>query len=95
MEPSPFALYATEAGRVAIDGIRRAAPELDRASDPTDKRDAVRRAVAATKDFGGINGSWSFNRYGDINHSATSGFKAVRWTENPLGCRFQFDSIIE
>src|SRR5262245_11345567 len=47
MEPTAFALYAAEAGRVAIDGIRRAAEELDRASDVANKRDAVRRAIAA------------------------------------------------
>src|SRR5262245_25052959 len=36
-EPTAFALYAAEAGRVAIDGIRRAAAELDRASNIADK----------------------------------------------------------
>lgn len=93
-EPTAFALYATEAGRVAIDGIRRAAAELDRTTDPTEKRDAVRRAIAATRNFDGINGTWSFDRNGDIDQTATSGFKVVR-AETPLGCRFQFDTIVE
>src|SRR5262245_41870264 len=52
-EPTAFALYAAEAGGVAIDGIRRAAAELDRASNIADKRDLVRKAIAATKSFNG------------------------------------------
>lgn len=92
-EPTAFALYAAEAGRVAIDGIRRAAAELDSTSNLADKRDAVRRAIAATRNFDGINGTWSFDRNGDVDHSTTSGFKAVR-SERPLGCTFQFEAII-
>jgi len=95
MEPTTFALYAVEAGRLAIDGIRRAAAELDRASDPTDKRDAVRRAVAATKNFDGINGIWSFDRFGDVDLNTMSGFKVVRSAESSPGCRFQFESVVE
>jgi branched-chain amino acid transport system substrate-binding protein len=84
VEPTAFALYAVEAGRVAIDGIRRAAAELDCASEVAERRDAVRRAIAATKNFGGINGTWSFDRNGDIDLDTTSGFKVVR-AESPLG----------
>ena len=94
VEPTAFALYAVEAGRVGIDGIRRAAAELERTSDVTDKRDAVRRAVAATRDFDSINGTWSFDRNGDVDQTTTSGFKVVR-AETPLGCRFQFETIVE
>ena len=93
-EPTTFALYSVEAGRVAIDGIRRAASELDRTRDLSDKRDAVRRAVAATRDFDGINGTWSFDRNGDVDLSTTSGFNVVR-AESPLGCRFQFETVVE
>ena len=93
-KPTAFALYAVEAGRVAIDGIRRAASELDRTRDLWDKRDAVRRAVAATKDFDGINGTWSFDRNGDIDLNTTSGFNVVR-AESPLRGRFQFETIVE
>src|SRR5262245_33793210 len=60
VEPTAFALYAAEAGRVAIEGIRRAAAELDRTSELADRRDAMRRAIAATRNFNGINGTWSF-----------------------------------
>src|SRR5262249_18189775 len=50
-EPTGYALYTVEAARVALDGIRRAAPEIDRATDLTAKREAVRTAVAATRNF--------------------------------------------
>jgi branched-chain amino acid transport system substrate-binding protein len=93
-EPTYFALYAVEAGRVAIDGIRRAASELDRTSDLSDKRDAVRRAVAATRAFDGITGTWSFDRNGDVGLETMSGFNVVQ-AEPPLGCRFQFETIVE
>jgi branched-chain amino acid transport system substrate-binding protein len=94
VEPTAFALYAAEAGRVAIDGIQRAAAELDHASDLGDKRNAARRAIAATRNFDGINGSWSFDRNGDVDHTTISGFKVVR-AESQLGCRFQFEAIVE
>jgi branched-chain amino acid transport system substrate-binding protein len=94
VEPTAFALYAVEAGRVAIDGIRRAAPDLAGARGLADKRDAVRRAIAATRNFDGINGAWSFDRNGDVDHSTVSGFKVVR-APGPLGCQFQFDTIVQ
>ena len=93
VEPSTFALYAVEAGRVAIDGIRRAAADLDHANNSTGKRDAVRRAIAATRNFAGINGTWSFDRYGDVDLNTMSGFKVVRG--GPLGCQFQFETIVD
>ena len=93
-EPTAFALYAAEAARVAIDGIRRAAAELDRASTVTDKRDAVRNAIAATRNFDGVYGTWSFDRNGDVDHDTTSGFKVVR-SVSPLGCQFEFDTLVE
>jgi branched-chain amino acid transport system substrate-binding protein len=94
VEPTAFALYAAEAGRVAIEGIRRAVAELDGARDRVAKRDAVRRAIASTRNFDGINGTWSFDRNGDVDQTTTSGFKVVR-AGTPLGCQFQFDSILE
>jgi branched-chain amino acid transport system substrate-binding protein len=94
VEPTAFALYGAEAGRLAIDGIRRAAAELDRASSVTEKRDAVRRAIAATRNFDGINGTWSFDRNGDVSSTTTSGFKVIR-AEGQPGCQFQFETIIE
>jgi len=93
VEPTTFALYAVEAGRAAIDGIRRAAAELERTSNVTEKRDAVRRAIAATRNFDGINGTWSFDRNGDVDLNTMSGFKVVRG--GPLGCQFQFETIVD
>jgi branched-chain amino acid transport system substrate-binding protein len=93
-EPTSYALYAVEAGRVAIDGIRRAAAELDRAKDPADKREAVRKAIATTKNMDGINGKWSFDANGDVDYDTMSGFKAVK-ADTPVGCKFQFESILE
>ena len=93
-EPTAYALYAAEAGRVVIDGIRRAAPELDRAKDIKDKREAVRKAIAATKNFDGINGKWSFDANGDVDYDTMSGFKAVK-ADGPVGCKFSFETILE
>ena len=81
-----------EAGRIAIDGIRRAAAELDPASDPRDKREAVRKAIATTRNFEGINGTWSFDDNGDVDIDTMSGFKVVRDDRNT--CRFQFETVI-
>jgi branched-chain amino acid transport system substrate-binding protein len=82
--PAGFDLYAVEAGRVAIDGIRRAANELERASTLIGRREAVRKAIAATKGFDGVNGRWSFDRNGDVDYAddqldgTVSGFKVVK-----------------
>ena len=93
-EPTSYALYAAEGTRVILDAIRRAAPELDRAKDLTAKREAVRKAIAGTKNFEGINGKWSFDENGDVDYDTMSGFKAVK-AEGPIGCKFQFETILE
>jgi branched-chain amino acid transport system substrate-binding protein len=93
-EPTSYALYATEATRVIGDAIRRAAPEIDRAKDATEKREAVRKAIASTKNFEGINGKWSFDENGDVDYDTMSGFKVVQ-AEGPIGCKFQFETILE
>jgi branched-chain amino acid transport system substrate-binding protein len=93
-EPTAYALYAVEAGRVVIDAIRRAAPELDTAKDVREKREAVRKAMAATKNFDGINGKWSFDENGDVDYDTMSGFKVVK-ADTPIGCKFQFESVLE
>lgn len=93
-EPTAYALYAVEAGRVAIDGIRRAAPALERAKDVTEKREAVRKAIASTKNFDGINGKWNFDENGDVDYDTMSGFKVVK-ADTPIGCKFQFETILE
>jgi branched-chain amino acid transport system substrate-binding protein len=93
-EPTGYALYSAEAGRVAIDGIRRAAAQLDKAKDITEKRDAVRQAIVNTKNFDGLNGKWSFDENGDTTIETMSGFKVVK-ADNPIGCKFEFETILE
>src|SRR2546428_10890227 len=93
-EPTSYALYAVEGGRVIIDAIRRAAPALDRAKDTAEKREAVRKAIASTKNYEGINGKWSFDENGDVDYDTMSGFKVVK-ADGPLGCKFQFEMILE
>jgi len=93
-EPTAYALYAAEAGRVTIDAIKRAAPAIEKAKDAAEKREAVRKAMATTKNFDGINGKWSFDANGDVDYDTMSGFKVVK-ADTPLGCKFQFESILE
>ena len=93
-EPTAYALYAVEAGRVAIDGIKRAAADMDRSKDPQGKREAVRKAISVTKNFDGINGKWSFDGNGDVDYDTMSGFKVAK-ADTPIGCKFQFESILE
>jgi branched-chain amino acid transport system substrate-binding protein len=93
-EPTSYALYAAEAGRVAIDAIKRAAPAIEKGKDPTEKREALRKAIATTKNFEGINGKWSFDANGDVDYDTMSGFKVVK-ADTPIGCKFQFETILE
>src|SRR5436305_1911617 len=93
-EPTAYALYAAEGTRVIIDALRRAAPQLERAKDVTEKREAVRKAIASPQHFDGINGKWSFDENGDVDYDTMSGFKAVK-ADGPIGCKFQFETILE
>src|SRR5262249_22096479 len=93
-EPRSYALSAAEGGRVIVEAIKRAAPEIARAKDVTEKRGAVRKAIASTKNFEGINGKWSFDENGDVDYDTMSGFKAVK-ADGPIGCKFQFETILE
>src|SRR5438552_2754912 len=85
-EPTAYALYAAEGARVIIDALRRAAPQLERAKDVTEKREAVRKAMASTKNFDGINGKRSFDENGDGDYDTVSGLPgggAGRWRGPP------------
>jgi len=93
-EPTGYALYAAESGRVAIDGIRRAVSQIDKAKDITGKREAVRQAIANIKNFEGLNGKWSFDENGDTTSETMSGFKVVK-ADNPIGCKFEFESLLD
>lgn len=63
-EPEGYATYGYEAAQVAVDAIRRAGKK-DRA--------AILAAVAATKDFDGALGKWSFDENGDTSLRTMSG----------------------
>ena len=85
VEPTSYALYSWEAGAVAIDAIKRAGVK-DRAK--------ILAAVAATKDFNGLNGKWSFDANGDTTMKVMSGFKVVK-ADNPIGCKFEFAEVLK
>lgn len=55
-EPEAYAVYGYEAGKVALEGIKRAAKK---------DRDAIRAAVAGIQDYEGALGKWSFDPNGD------------------------------
>ncbi len=93
-EPTAYALYSTESARVAIDAIKRAAPDIEKAKDVTAKREAVRKAIANLKNYDGLNGKWSFDEQGDTTLETMSGFKVVK-ADTPTGCKFQFESVLE
>ncbi|MBA3710062.1 MAG: branched-chain amino acid ABC transporter substrate-binding protein, partial [Planctomycetes bacterium] len=63
-EPEAYAAYGYEAANVVIDAIRRAG---------TKDRAAIVAAVAATKDFDGALGKWSFDANGDTTQKVVSG----------------------
>jgi len=84
IEPTSYALYAWEAASVVIDAIKRAGVK---------DREKIRAAIAATKDFDGLNGKWSFDANGDTTMDVMSGFKVVK-DSGPIGCKFDFVEIL-
>jgi branched-chain amino acid transport system substrate-binding protein len=96
-EPTAYALYSAEAGRVVIEGIKRAGADLDKAiaaKDMKAARESVRKAIAGLKDYDGLNGKWSFDENGDTTLETMSGYKVVK-ADGPLGCKFEFETILE
>ncbi len=93
-EPTAYALYAAEAARVGLEGIRRAAAQIEKAKDVKEKRDAVRKAILGIRDFDGLNGRWSFDENGDSTQEAMSGYKVVK-ADTPIGCKFAFETVLE
>jgi branched-chain amino acid transport system substrate-binding protein len=64
IEPEAYAAYGYEAGRVSLDAIARAGKK---------DRLAILEAVAATRDFDGVLGRWSFDPNGDTSFTTMSG----------------------
>lgn len=85
IEPTSYALYSWEAAEVTIDAIKRVG---------TKDREKIRAAIAATKDFNGLNGKWSFDKDGDTTMDVMSGFKVVK-AEGPIGCKFEFAEVLK
>ena len=85
LEPTSYALYSWEAGEIAVEGIKRA--------DVKD-REKIRQAIAATKNFDGLNGKWSFDQNGDTTMKVMSSLKVVKAAEEP-GCKFEFDEVLK
>jgi len=85
IEPTTYALYSWEAAAVTVDGIKRAA---------TKDREKIRAAIAATKDFDGLNGTWSFDENGDTTMKVMSGYNVVK-ADTPIGCKFQFVEVLK
>ena len=85
IEPTTYALYAWEAAAVVIDGIKRAG-EKD--------REKIRAAIAATKNFNGLNGTWSFDADGDTTMKVMSGYNVVK-DSGPIGCKFDFAEALK
>lgn len=85
VEPTSYALYSWEAAEVTIDAIKRAGAK---------DREKIRAAIAATKDFDGLNGKWSFDKDGDTTLEVMSGFKVVK-DEGPIGCKFEFAEVLK
>lgn len=84
IEPTSYALYSWEAAAVAIEGINRAGGK---------DREKIRAAIAATKDFNGLNGKWSFDANGDTTMDVMSGFKVVN-ASTPVGCTFEYQETL-
>jgi len=63
-EPEAYAVYGYECGRVVLDALARA--------DRKD-RSALITALAATKDYDGALGRWSFDANGDTTLTVISG----------------------
>ena len=64
IEPEAYAVYGYECAKVAIEAIKRAGKK---------DRQAILEAVAATKDYDGALGVWSFDGNGDTSLSTMSG----------------------
>jgi branched-chain amino acid transport system substrate-binding protein len=97
IEPTAYALYSAEAARIALEGIKRAAPAVDKAMAAKDikaAREAVRQAIANIKNYEGLNGKWSFDENGDTTLETMSGYKVAK-ADTPIGCKFEFETILE
>jgi branched-chain amino acid transport system substrate-binding protein len=85
IEPTSYALYSWEAAAVVVAGINKAGAK---------DREKIRAAIAATKDFNGLNGKWSFDANGDTTMDVMSGFKVAK-ASTPVGCGFEYAETLK
>ena len=85
IEPTSYALYSWEAAEVALEAIDKVGAK---------DREKIRAAIASTKDFKGLNGTWSFDENGDTTLKVMSGFKVVK-ADGPIGCKFEFAEVLK
>jgi branched-chain amino acid transport system substrate-binding protein len=79
IRPEAYAVYGYECARVALDAIKRAGKK---------DRQAIIDAIAATKDFDGALGKWSFDANGDSTMSIMSG-------SNVTNGKFKFLKLLQ
>ena len=77
-DPEPFAQFGYDAARVVLDAIQRAGVK--------DRR-SILEAVAATRDFPGTGGAFSFDRNGDATLTSVSGNRVLKG-------KYQFVSVL-
>jgi branched-chain amino acid transport system substrate-binding protein len=79
VEPTSYALYAYDGGRIAIEAIRRAGKK---------DREAIRAAGFGIRNFEGINGKFSFDANGDVDSKVMSGYGVEQ-------CKFKFIEVLQ
>ena len=70
-DPEVYAIYGYEAMNVTLDAMDRAIKAG--AADPAAIRAGILTQLAATKDFNGVLGKWSFDANGDTSNTLFSG----------------------
>jgi len=80
-----YTIYGYEAANVTLAAIEKASKAG--AKDAKALRDGTRDQLAATKDFKGVLGTWSFDENGDTSNKLFSGTKVV-------GGKFEFQLVL-
>jgi ABC-type branched-subunit amino acid transport system substrate-binding protein len=92
-EPTSYALYAAEGTRVIIDAIKRAAPAIEKAKDATEKREARGRPSRPPRTTKASTASGASTR--TATSTTTPCPASRREGGRPVGCKFQFETILE
>ena len=84
-DPEVYAIYGYEAMNVTLDAMDRAIKAG--AADPAAIRAGILKELAATKDFNGVLGKWSFDANGDTTNTLFSGSTVT-------GGKFAFSKVL-